>query len=88
MSVNGLGLGAIRLLYLARDVALNLNCLTLLHPLLGTYILGQEGACVMCVRVCVEGRGWASSLTALNLIFLRHRKKYLQPTDSACLAGQ
>lgn len=46
MSLNGLGLGAIHLLYLARDVTLNLNCLTLLRPLLGTYTLGQEGACV------------------------------------------
>lgn len=42
----------------------------------------------MCVQVCVEGRGWKSSLTALSLIFLRHEKKYLQPTDSAWLAGQ
>lgn len=68
MSLYGLGLGAIHLLYLARDVALNLNCLTLLHPLLGTYTLGQEGA-------CVYGYAWKAEvdvsvfLIAFSLIF-------------------
>lgn len=68
MSRYGLGLGAIHLLYLARDVALNLNCLILLHLLLGTYTLGQEGA-------CVYGYAWKTEvdvsvfLIAFSLIF-------------------
>lgn len=73
MSCYGLGLGAIHLLYLARDVALNLNCLILLHLLPGTYTLGQEGA-------CVYGYAWKAEvdvgvfLIAFSLIFLRHGK--------------
>lgn len=62
MSLYGLGLGAIHLLYLARDVALNLNCLLSYTLYWALTLWGKK------VHVCMSMRGRQRLMSASSLL--------------------